>query len=144
MLSDRVRKSLVRELKTSRLAQLGAVLMLLIVLAATFAPFFALHDPDDTNIGTGGTEDRSGLPPMGITYTTQEVTPEGTQKIAVEPQAEYPLGTNTLGQDIYSRLLYGARVSLLVGLLGALLATLIGVVEREERRERRRQDDEQH
>ena len=127
MLSDRVRRSLAREFRTSRLAQFGAVLMLLIVLAATFAPFLALHDPTGTNIGTGGGEDLSGLPPLGVTYATQDVTPEGTQEVEVEPRAEYPLGTNTLGQDIYSRLLYGARVSLLVGLLGALLATIIGV-----------------
>ncbi|PSP36455.1 ABC transporter permease, partial [Halobacteriales archaeon QH_10_70_21] len=127
MLSDRVRKSLAREFRTSRLAQLGAVLMLVIILAATFAPFFALHDPTETNIGTGGGEDLSGLPPLGVTYTTQDVTPEGTQEIVVEPRSDYPLGTNTLGQDIYSRLLYGARVSLLVGIFGALLATLLGV-----------------
>ncbi|WP_254839681.1 ABC transporter permease [Natronomonas marina] len=127
MLSDRVRKSLAREFRTSRLAQVGAILMLVILLSATFAPFLTLHNPTVTNIGTGDSEDISGLPPLGVTYTTQDISPGGTETVVVEPRAEYPLGTNTLGQDIYSRLLYGARVSVLVGVLGALLATLIGV-----------------
>ncbi|MEF8914118.1 ABC transporter permease [Natronomonas sp.] len=127
MLSDRVKRSLRREFKTSRLAQLGVVLVLAIILVATFAPFFALHDPTTTRIGTGGTEDLSELPPLGVTYTSERVTPSGTETVTVEPRNEFPLGTNTLGQDIYSRLLYGARVSVLVGVLGALLAALIGV-----------------
>jgi len=127
MLSDRVRRSLKRELRTSRLAQLGLALVLLIFVVATFAPFFAFHDPTTTRIGTGGTEDLSELPPLGVTNTEQRVTPSGTEEVEISGRTDFPLGTNTLGQDIYSRLLYGARVSLLVGLLGALLATLIGV-----------------
>jgi len=39
----------------------------------------------------------------------------------------HPLGTDQLGQDVASRLIYGARVSLVVGLLGALVAVTIGV-----------------
>jgi len=127
MLSNRVRQSLKRELRTSRLAQLGILLVLFILLVATFAPFLAFHDPTTTRIGTGGTEDLSKLPPVGFSYTTERVTPSGSETIEVSPRAEFPLGTNTLGQDIYSRLLYGARVSVLVGLVGTLLAALIGV-----------------
>lgn len=127
MISDRVRQSLGREVRASRLAQLGLLLVLFMFLVATFAPFLALHDPTQTRIGTGGTEDLSELPPLGFSYTEQRVTPSGSQTIEVDARMNYPLGTNTLGQDIYSRLLYGARVSMLVGLLGALIATLIGV-----------------
>ena len=44
------------------------------------------------------------------------------------PSATHPLGTDDLGRDILLRLLYGARVSLIVGLMAALAATLIGTV----------------
>jgi peptide/nickel transport system permease protein len=127
MLSDRVRRSLGREFKTSRLAQIGVLLVLSIFLVATFAPFLALHNPTTTRIGTGDSPDHSELPPLGFSYTQERVTPSGSETVEVEARTEYPLGTNALGQDIYSRLLYGGRVSMLVGILGALLATLIGV-----------------
>jgi len=127
MISERVKRSLRREFKQNRLAQLGVVLVLLLFLVATFAPFLALHDPTTTRIGTGGTEDLSELPPLGFSYTEQRVTPSGSETVEITARQTFPLGTNALGQDIYSRLLYGARVSLLVGLLGALLATVIGV-----------------
>jgi peptide/nickel transport system permease protein len=44
------------------------------------------------------------------------------------PCAEHPLGTNDIGQDILSEIIYGARVSLTVGLLAALVATLGGTL----------------
>ena len=44
-----------------------------------------------------------------------------------KPGGEYPLGADFLGRDLLSRLIYGARISLTVGLLGALTAFLIGV-----------------
>jgi peptide/nickel transport system permease protein len=43
------------------------------------------------------------------------------------PSAEYWFGTDMLGRDVYSRVLYGARVSLAVGLAVALLSTVIGL-----------------
>jgi peptide/nickel transport system permease protein len=127
MLSDRIRQNLAREFRESRLAQLGLALVALMFIVATFAPFLALHDPTQTRIGTGGSEDLSELPPLGFSYTEERVTPSGSETVEVTARTDYPLGTNTLGQDIYSRLLYGARISLLVGLLGALLATAMGV-----------------
>src|SRR5262249_18730159 len=43
------------------------------------------------------------------------------------PSAEYWFGSDMLGRDVYSRVLYGARVSLAVGLAVALLSSLIGL-----------------
>ena len=48
--------------------------------------------------------------------------------MAAPPSAAHPLGTDTLGRDMMVRLAYAARVSLTVGLLGALAATVIGTV----------------
>ena len=48
--------------------------------------------------------------------------------MAAPPSADHPLGTDTLGRDMMVRLAYAARVSLTVGLLGALAATTIGTV----------------
>lgn len=44
----------------------------------------------------------------------------------LEPSALHPLGTNDIGQDLLSELIYGARVSLTVGIVAALVALLIG------------------
>jgi peptide/nickel transport system permease protein len=47
--------------------------------------------------------------------------------ILAAPSALHPLGTNDLGQDVFSRLLYGGRISLAIGLGAAALAALIGI-----------------
>ncbi|MDR3138596.1 MAG: ABC transporter permease [Treponema sp.] len=46
---------------------------------------------------------------------------------SVAPNAAYPLGTDSIGRDIFARLIYGGRVSLLVGFLAALTAAAVGV-----------------
>jgi peptide/nickel transport system permease protein len=81
----------------------GALLIALFLLAALLAPLLSPTDPLAQNVA-------KGLRP---------------------PSAEFPLGTDKLGRDILSRLLYGARISLLVGLsvvFGAgLIGTLVGL-----------------
>tara|TARA_A100001011_G_C14144665_1_gene771292 strand:- start:87 stop:926 length:840 start_codon:yes stop_codon:yes gene_type:complete len=47
---------------------------------------------------------------------------------AAPPSAEYMLGTDVLGRDLFTRMLYGSRVSLLVGFLATLVALTIGVL----------------
>lgn len=82
----------------------GATILLAFLLAALFAPLLAPVDPLKQNV-------IQGLKP---------------------PSAEFPLGTDKLGRDIFSRLLYGARISLFVGFAvvasSALLGSLIGLV----------------
>ncbi len=82
----------------------GASIIVLLILLAIFAPLIAPHPP------TEGSLDIAKLPPvwqLGGTST-------------------HLLGTDALGQDILSRLMYGTRVSLVVGLGGVSLAVLIG------------------
>lgn len=85
-------------LSRNRLSWVGIGLLLLIVLAAVLAPYLAPHDPLQQNIA----------------YRLEP------------PSAEFWLGTDSYGRDVLSRLIYGARVSLLVGFVAILIAMCIG------------------
>ncbi len=131
MISARLRRSLEREFRQSRMAQVGALILVVIFITTAFAPFFAPHDPTEQRIGTGTTEDMSYLPPP-VFSTTENVTvfEDGervTREVTTQGNWSFVLGTDRHGRDILSRILYGGRVSLSVGLVGAALAALIGV-----------------
>ena len=85
---------------------LGLALFGLVVAGAAFSPQLALHDPTDQNLRV------SKQPPAW----------------AAEGSWEYPLGTDNLGRDIFSRIVYGSRVSLTVGFFGVLIAGGLGLV----------------
>jgi peptide/nickel transport system permease protein len=125
MISSRVLTSLRNEFSRSLMAKIGVVLILVVVLAAVFAPFLATQDPKKQEL------EQSNLPPVGITDVSEETRfvdgERQTVTVTDEGSLDHPLGTNQLGQDIYSRLLYGARTSLLVGLFGTAIAALTGV-----------------
>ncbi len=81
--------------------------MLIIVgfaICALFAPWLAPHDPVANNLTARLT------PPMWL----------------ANGSADYWLGTDALGRDVLSRLIYGARVSLAIGFIGTLIGVLIG------------------
>ncbi len=78
----------------------GGALMLGLVLTAVFADVLANHDPITTH----------------------------ASHILAPPSAEYWLGTDHLGRDIYSRIVHGARVSLIVGVISSLLGAVVGGV----------------
>ena len=80
-------------------AVLGAFILLAMIFIALFAPFLWTVDP-------------------------QAVTPLNRLK---PPSSEFWFGTDALGRDVYSRVMYGARVSLIVGISVALLSTFIGL-----------------
>jgi peptide/nickel transport system permease protein len=78
---------------------IGTVLLSAVLICAIFAPWLANADP----------------------------TALALSKRTRPPNAEYWFGSDALGRDIYSRVLYGARVSLLVGFSVALLASIAGL-----------------
>lgn len=78
----------------------GAVLLAIMVTASLLAPWIATHDPTDMNV-------------------LQRLKP---------PSAAHLFGTDTLGRDVFSRALWGGRVSLVVGIGVSMLATSIGVL----------------
>jgi peptide/nickel transport system permease protein len=87
------------------LALFGLVAILLVVVAAVFAPWLAPYPPDE-QFFDGLTLEGAPLP----------------------PNATYLLGTDLLGRDLLSRLLYGARTSLVIGIVANGIAVLIGAL----------------
>jgi len=85
---------------------IGMVIFLIVVLAAIFAPIITSQSPFDQDLRS------SKLPPAWR---------EGGDW-------DHPFGTDSLGKDIFSRVLYGARVSLMVGLFGVLIAGTLGLI----------------
>jgi peptide/nickel transport system permease protein len=99
MLPVRVRRGVIGFLRNNPTVAIGGALLLTLVLIGIFAPYLWTVDP-------------TALAPAKRTRP---------------PSADYWFGTDALGRDVYSRVLYGTRVSLTVGLSVALLATLAGL-----------------
>ncbi len=92
-----------RRFRRHRLAVVAAFVLAALAVVAVLAPFIAPHDPYDLAIGPGGQ----------IAFTAP-------------PSAAFPLGTDAIGRDVLSRLIYGGRVSLTIGLVAALVAITVG------------------
>jgi peptide/nickel transport system permease protein len=92
-----------RLIKEKPLGAVGAMIVLILLCCAVFAPWIATHPYDQANV-------RYRLKP---------------------PSAQFYLGTDNLGRDLFSRIIYGAQISVTVGFgavgIGTLLATAIGV-----------------
>ncbi|MGA1762439.1 MAG: ABC transporter permease [Gammaproteobacteria bacterium] len=86
-------------LKKNKLAVISGIVLIVLIILAIFAPWIAPHSYSYQNLELG----------------------------AVGPNSTYLLGTDTLGRDQFSRILYGARVSLLVGFVATAVALVIGV-----------------
>ena len=82
-----------------RLAVAGGLIIGLLAVVAITAPWIARYDPNDINL----------------------------QQALLSPSAQHWLGTDSLGRDLWSRLVYGARISLIIGVIAVGIATLVGV-----------------
>lgn len=82
------------------LALAGFIIIAIISFMAVFAPLIAPFDPDAINV----------------------------KSILLAPSSSHWMGTDGLGRDVYSRMLFGARISLLVGIVAVGIATIIGIV----------------
>lgn len=96
----RRQRRFIRAFVRHRLAVAGLMVITILGLAAIFAPLVATHDPYTVDLLAA----RQG------------------------PSAHHWLGTDEVGRDVFSRLVYGARVSLSVGLVAVTIYTAIGVV----------------
>ena len=94
----RFARLLAARLRANRLALVGLVLVSLLAAAALAAPWVAPHDP----------------------------TAIDARLILSGPSARHLLGTDDLGRDVFSRMVYGARISLAVGFVSVGIAVLIG------------------
>jgi peptide/nickel transport system permease protein len=92
-------RSFWRALRRNQLALAGGVVVVFVAVLALLAPVIAPMDPNRPDV----------------------------KKILDSPSSRHPLGTDQLGRDVFSRMLYGARVSLAVGFVSVGIATLIGI-----------------
>jgi peptide/nickel transport system permease protein len=98
-----------------RLALAGAVVLLLIVLAAVFAKQLAPFDPNFIDNGTAAVPHWNGTPLPPCFQDKSQCW-------------GHPLGSDEVGRDLLSRLLFGARISLTVGLFAVFMEVLIGTI----------------
>ena len=91
-------RSLARTFNVNKTSWVGLALLVLVVAAAVFAPLLSAHDPLVQNVA------------LQLTG----------------PSAEHIVGTDEYGRDIWARLLYGARVSLTIGIASTAIAMLVG------------------
>ncbi len=99
MVAPKIRRGAIGFLRNHPTVAIGGALLLLLVIIGVFAPFLFTVDPT-------------------------AIAPAKRTRL---PSADFWFGTDALGRDIYSRVLYGTRVSLTVGLAVALGASLIGL-----------------
>jgi peptide/nickel transport system permease protein len=77
----------------------GLIIIVVLIITAIFAPFIAPYDPYEINLG----------------------------QTLVQPGREHPLGTDFIGRDTLSRVIYGARTSLMVGIIAVGIAASVGM-----------------
>ena len=97
--SSLFRAALIR-LTTNKLSLVSLVYIIFLVLIALITPFIAPYDYADQNLALG----------------------------ASPPSPDHLLGTDTLGRDLLTRMMYGSRISLMVGFLATSVALVIGVI----------------
>jgi peptide/nickel transport system permease protein len=83
----------------NRLAVAGGIIVALLFFVAVFAPLLSPYNPDDID----------------------------RKHILVSPDIHHPLGTDDLGRDVLSRMIWGSRISLAVGFVAVGIATVIGI-----------------
>jgi peptide/nickel transport system permease protein len=91
-----------RRFRRNRLAMAGLAVMSLIYLATLLTPFLAPYDPNAQD---------------DIVRTRY-----------LEPSADHPMGTDKFGRDVFSRVLYGARISLTIGFIAVAIAVTLGTL----------------
>lgn len=89
-----------RQLKKNKAAMIGLIIILFFVFTAIFAPFIAPHDPYEQNL----------------------------EKALLLPCKEYPMGTDDLGRCIMSRIIFGTRISLQIGIIVTGITACTGVL----------------
>ncbi|GAA6201251.1 nickel transporter permease [Aquicoccus sp. SU-CL01552] len=87
--------------RSNTLAMLGLMVLAILILAAIFAPLLATQDPFTQDLG---------------------------QRLLAPGEGNHLFGTDSLGRDIYSRLLYGARISLYIVALVVMVAPVVGLI----------------
>ncbi len=91
---------LLQDVTRNRLALTGLIILIPMFLSAVFAPFISPYNPVEPDL----------------------------KNVLAGPSLSHPFGTDVLGRDVLSRVIYGSRISLLVGFISVGIATLIGLI----------------
>lgn len=87
-------------IKSNKLAAISLIIILIFCIYAIFAPYLAPHDPISQDY----------------------------ENVRAVPSSEHLLGTDELGRDVFSRIIYGARISLVIGLVPTSISMVIGTI----------------
>lgn len=93
-------KKRLKKFLNNKLAVIGLIFFTIILLSCIFAPFLTKYNPNEVDLSL----------------------------ITNSPSREHILGTDKLGRDVYARILYGGRISIMVGVFGASFAAIIGTI----------------
>lgn len=93
-------KEILRSFKKNKTAAVSGIIIILVIIMAIFAPFIAPHDPYLINLNNQ----------------------------FLKPCSKYLIGTDMYGRDILSRIIYGSRISLMIGLVPTLVSMVIGTI----------------
>ena len=99
-----------RTLLRAKTALFGTIILSIVLFAALFGPWVAPYNPNEQTL------EARFFPPVGLSVGNKEGS------------WAHPLGTDHLGRDILSRIIAGARISLLVGVSAVLISGILGVV----------------
>jgi peptide/nickel transport system permease protein len=92
-------QSVLNKINPIKELKVGIILLIILILVAIFAPLIATHDPYVLN-----------------------------DDVTAEPSSQYLFGTDGLGRDVFSMVVYGSRTSLKVGIIAAAISSIIGTL----------------
>jgi oligopeptide transport system permease protein len=99
----------------------GGVIIIIFFLAAIFAPLIAPYSFEKQTLID------NNAAPLWVTQIFPSMIPKGEPGGYVTISDKYPLGADDVGRDLFSRIVYGARVSLSVAIVGPFISLMIGV-----------------
>ncbi|MEL7647839.1 MAG: ABC transporter permease [Sedimentibacter sp.] len=98
--SDSTWDKITNMIRQNKLAAVSLIVILVFIFCAVFAPYIAPHDP----------------------------TVQDYQNVRAAPSSSHILGTDELGRDVFSRIIYGSRISLVIGLVPTSISMVIGTI----------------
>lgn len=102
-----------RQFRRNKMAIAGCIYLLFLTVVAVFAPVIAPHNPVNADVAEAGRYRQAAW------IADDDPKRDGTWS--------HPLGTDSIGRDVFSRLVYGTRISLVVGFIPMAVILLIGV-----------------
>lgn len=120
-----------RRLKKNKVAMVSLIILIIISLSSLLAPVIAPHDPNAQTVQYANMPPKiPGIDINGLNGTVKQngVVIDKYEAANVPEDVYYYLGTDSLGRDLLSRILYGTRVSLFIAFMAALFNLTLGVV----------------